>query len=130
MTARDRTDPWEARFKELREYRITHGDFARSTRRAGALGTWVTNHHAAYRSVRREGRKSFLRLPQDLAPTERLEGIDFFCGGRRRASPTLQRNASMLSRRARRRMDRAASKGNSSDPVGMVKWVSVKRKEY
>lgn len=151
MTERDRTDPWEARFKELREYRITHGDFARSTRRAGALGTWVTNHHAAYRSVRREGRKSFLRLPQKSAPTEvrlpqkiaptevrlpqnialteRLEGIDFFCGGRRNASPTWQERFAALKKWQEGERIVSHRKEFHRPIVGIAKWVSVKRKE-
>ena len=73
----DDDDPWTVEFKQLRQYRVDHGDckVPRNYERSPSLGQWVNNQRRSYNNVQ-TGNKKGRQISQERIA--KLDSIGFF----------------------------------------------------
>ncbi|CAB9511162.1 helicase [Seminavis robusta] len=118
-------DPWTNRFRELREYRIVHGDCNVSKEMNKKLAKWATNQRQFYAALK-EG-KSGTKISQERIT--KLEGIGFSWGRRYPAQPTWDEQLEEL-QKFQRAMGHCNIMVNPTSPSQLAKWVTTQRYEY
>ena len=90
-----KTDPWSMKFKELRQYRMVHGNCKVPEKGSlPKLGQWVTNQKRAYNNLKQN--KKGLKISPDRIL--KLESLDMFWGKAFPAPPTWEEQYAELSK--------------------------------
>jgi Helicase associated domain len=122
----DPNDPWMARYKELREYRILHGDCNVSKKGPHAkLGKWVDNQRCSYKNVQMNKKGSRI-TPERI---NKLEALGFTWGKGSPAPLTFEEGLEKL-KEFQKAMRHCNVSVNPKSPSDIGKWVSAQRNEY
>lgn len=122
----DMSDPWTLKYKELREYRMIHGDCKVSEKgKYPQLGQWVTNQKRKYGNTK-TGKKG-TKLAQEKI--DKLDRLGMFWG---KAFPEVTSWESRFEELAKyqKAMGHCNIHISSTDPSALAKWVSYQRSEY
>lgn len=113
------SDPWEIKYRELRQYRAMNGD-CRVQRRAPTipLGDWVMNQRKKYKSK--------------TMPTDRIVKLDAigFIWGKDHPAPTSWEDQYKELLKFHKAFGHVNVPMNPSAPSSLAKWVSCQRTEY
>jgi len=126
MEEEDVSDPWNAKYKALREYVIINGH-TKVPQSTPTLGIWVKNLKCSYNIIKQGMTK---KLPTKLTDKHiiLLDGIGF-CWGQKYPCPTWQEQLEQL-----KKFKRATVSCNinidKTSPSALAKWVSAQRSEF
>eukprot|EP00522_Entomoneis_paludosa_P006203 CAMPEP_0172446520 /NCGR_PEP_ID=MMETSP1065-20121228/6100_1 /TAXON_ID=265537 /ORGANISM="Amphiprora paludosa, Strain CCMP125" /LENGTH=251 /DNA_ID=CAMNT_0013197659 /DNA_START=861 /DNA_END=1616 /DNA_ORIENTATION=+ len=123
-------DKWSIRFRELREYRIIHGDCNVSSSGPNRkLGVWARDQRTYYTNLKsaRQNQQHRPKITQErIDKLERLE----FSWGKKFPPPILWQDRWEELRKRQQALGNCHVPMESQDPSDLAKWVSAQRWEY
>ncbi|KAL3927757.1 MAG: hypothetical protein SGARI_005241, partial [Bacillariaceae sp.] len=113
----DASNPWDAKYIELRQYRIVNGH-CNVPRKVAGLGSWVDNQKTAFKKGKLSPERIIL-----------LESIGFSFGKDQPAPMTFEEGLEEL-KKFKTAMGHCNIFVNPQNPSPLAKWCGVQRNEY
>mmetsp|Transcript_32125 Transcript_32125/g.75538 ORF Transcript_32125/g.75538 Transcript_32125/m.75538 type:complete len:259 (+) Transcript_32125:1467-2243(+) len=122
----DETDKWEIMFRQLRHYRIVHGDCQVPQKYAASpkLGKWLHNQKTLYNNVK-TGKKRKIQ-PEKVA---KLDSLGLHWGKKYPAPPSWDEMYESL-KEYQQRMENCNVPFHPTTPTVLARWAAYQRTEY